>query len=154
MGNSIIPGRDQYQLLSLGMFMKTNNPPEDWDTQLKDSFRSNVFELIKNIGDQDVCTILCAFLDDMKLEHKWGATGYWFAGTLLEELSEKGLIEQQTGGTDFFDLLDRSLDASDTKRNQLSLMGACLSLGFQGDMDDQDKLEEYRKKIWDKLKES
>lgn len=70
---------------------------------------------------------LCATLDDIILNTRWGAAGGWASGSLV------GVLFSETwGGERFYDLLSQLQQQPEQNIDALELMAICLSIGFSG----------------------
>jgi len=70
---------------------------------------------------------LCASIDDIILNTRWGASSGWASRSLV------GLLYNETwGGERFFDLLSQMLQQPEQNIDALELLAICLSIGFIG----------------------
>lgn len=90
---------------------------------------------------------ICALLDEAILGTPWGTDGGW---------SERGLLlsfhNEHSGGSKFFDALDRLLGDPKSNLELLELIYVCLSIGFQGrystEPDGQQALKQLRERLY------
>ncbi len=70
---------------------------------------------------------LCAVIDDIILNTRWGATTGWASQSLVSIL-----YNETWGGERFYDLLQQLLQQPEQNIDVLELMAICLSIGFSG----------------------
>lgn len=70
---------------------------------------------------------LCASIDDIILNTKWGGQSNWASNSLVG-----GLYNETWGGERFYDLLSQMMLNPDDTVDALELMAICLSIGFVG----------------------
>lgn len=70
---------------------------------------------------------LCATIDDIILNTRWGAASGWASGSLV------GVLYNETwGGERFYDLLSQLSQQPEQNIDALELMAICLAIGFSG----------------------
>nr|WP_280519056.1 type IVB secretion system protein IcmH/DotU [Shinella curvata] len=70
---------------------------------------------------------LCAVIDDIILNTRWGATTGWASQSLVSIL-----YNETWGGERFYDLLQQLLQQPEQNIDVLELMAICLAIGFSG----------------------
>lgn len=70
---------------------------------------------------------LCASIDDIILNTRWGATSGWASHSLVG-----ALYNETWGGERFYDLLSQMLQQPEQNIDALELMAICLAIGFIG----------------------
>lgn len=70
---------------------------------------------------------ICASIDDIILNTRWGATSGWASRSLVGQL-----YNETWGGERFFDLLSQMLQQPEQNIDALELLAICLSIGFIG----------------------
>lgn len=121
-------------LLWLAGRLNESAPPEDVV-----DFRRRVLDEIKRFETAAIAKdvpgrlvrvsqyALCASLDDIILNTRWGASSGWAGSSLVGEL-----YNETWGGERFYDFLGQLLRQPDENIDALELMAICLAIGFNG----------------------
>lgn len=121
-------------LLWLAGRLNESDPPEDIA-----EFRSRVMDEIRHFETSAMARdvpdrlvrisryALCAIIDDIILNTRWGAVSGWTSSSLV------GLLYNETwGGERFYDLLAQLQRQPEQNIDALELMAICLAIGFAG----------------------
>ena len=121
-------------LLWLAGRLNESAPPEDIG-----EFRRHVIDEIKRFETAAMARdipgrlvrvaryAICASIDDIILNTRWGATSGWASRSLVGQL-----YNETWGGERFFDLLSQMLQQPEQNIDALELQAICLSIGFIG----------------------
>ena len=145
-------------LFGLLISLKNTATPTDVDSLYRQLVKEiQLFEeKARSLGvnDQMILTraryVLCATLDDIILNTRWGQQFGWAKKTL-----QGTFYRREWSGREFFELLNKLLQTPANHRELLELIYLCLALGFEGEFriyNRQHELDERRETLYQTLR--